>query len=290
MPIEPADITGPPDLTLFSIPRAFSGHTGVIQTNAIRSWARLPRSEVMLFGAEEGIGELTHGLGVRHEPEISSNALGTPLLSDAFARARRLATSPIVAYVNADIMFTSDLLEAVAALARAPFRSWVMVGQRRDVDISELIDLDRVCEQAVLQDVALRGALHGKAGIDFVVFPRKLPIEFPPMAVGRPGWDSWLVYAVRKAGIPLVDATGVLCAIHQNHPSGYDPDGAEARTNRAAAGGYYRMGTLRDADWHLIRAAAGGIELHRRWAGVFWFSSPIRAALALRRRFTSRVG
>jgi len=36
-------------LTLFTIPKAFQGHTGVIQRNAIRSWTLLrPECEIIL--------------------------------------------------------------------------------------------------------------------------------------------------------------------------------------------------------------------------------------------------
>ena len=41
----------PCGLTIFAMPKAFSGHTGMIQNNAIRSWARLdPKPEILLFG------------------------------------------------------------------------------------------------------------------------------------------------------------------------------------------------------------------------------------------------
>lgn len=276
-------------LTLFSIPRAIAGHTGVIQTNAIRSWMRLPGVEVVLFGQEDGIPELAATTGARHEPEIARNDHGTPMLSDAYARIKRLATTGVVAYVNTDIMFTSNLLAAVSAVASSPWQSWLIVGQRHDVDIVEPIDLEAVGEDAFLREINVSGTLHGKAGIDFIIFPKTLPIAWPPMAVGRPGWDSWLIYAVRSAGIPVVDATAVITAVHQNHPSGYNPDGAEARANRASGGGYFRMGTIRDADWQLVPGPAGP-RLERRWPGTLWFAPPVRALLALRRNLTSRHG
>ncbi len=46
-------------LTIFTAPKSFYGHIGVIQTNAIRSWLLLcPECEIILFGGEEGIAEV----------------------------------------------------------------------------------------------------------------------------------------------------------------------------------------------------------------------------------------
>jgi len=40
-------------LTLFTVPKAFVGHIGLIQRNAIRSWqACVPDAQIMLFGCD----------------------------------------------------------------------------------------------------------------------------------------------------------------------------------------------------------------------------------------------
>lgn len=45
-------------LTIFSIPKAFNGHIGDIQRNAINSWTRLqPECEILLLGDDEGTGK-----------------------------------------------------------------------------------------------------------------------------------------------------------------------------------------------------------------------------------------
>ena len=45
-------------LTIFSIPKPFIGHVGVIQMNALRSWTFLdPKCEIVIFGDEPGIAE-----------------------------------------------------------------------------------------------------------------------------------------------------------------------------------------------------------------------------------------
>lgn len=277
------------DLTIFSIPRPFNGHTGLIQTNAIASWTRVRGADVVLMGDDDGVDRAAASLGVRHEPSIERNARGTPLISDAFERLRRLAASEVVVFVNGDIVFTDDLADAVSAMRRSRFPHWVLVGQRRDFDVGGPIVMTEGWQNRLLADVAARGTLHGKSGIDFFAFPRDLPLKLPPLAVGRVGWDSWLVYATRKAGIPLVDATRAVCAIHQNHPPAHDPAGAEADDNRRSAGGFYRMGSIRDADWRLVADPDGRLRLEPRLAGRIWFAPPVRAGLAVRRALSRRL-
>ncbi len=246
-------------------------------------------AEVILFGQEAGVAEAAARAGVRHEADILRNGSGTPLVSDAFDRARALARHEHVVFVNTDIVLTSDFVRAVTALDRTSLGMWVMIGQRHDLDVRVPLAMDNGWEGKLLREVETDGTLHGKSGIDFFAFPKTLPIRLPALAVGRVGWDSWLINAIRRAGIPLVDATGGVCTIHQNHPPTHDPVGAEAAENRASAGGYYYMGSLRDADWQLITDASGEIRVAPRWMGKVWFSPPFRAGLALKRELSRRL-
>ena len=276
-------------ITLFSIPKPFVGHIGVIQANAIRSWTRLPGCEVILFGEETGLAETAAELGVRHVPEIGRNELGTPLISEAFEQVRRIATRPLLAYVNADILFTSDLMRAANIAARSGLKNWLVVGRRYDMDIREPLAFGADWEAELMADVRRRGALHEKSGIDYFLFPNSFPVKLPPFAVGRPGWDSWLIYRARNLDIPVIDATGVIAAVHQNHPPAYRNYGVEAQQNKQQAGGYYRMGTLRDANWRLTREAVVRHPLMSRILGTVWFSPPVRMLLALKRFIVARA-
>ena len=108
-------------LTLFAIPKHFRGHFAVIQRNAILSWTRLtPRPEILLFGNEEGTAEIAAELGLRHFPEVTRNEFGTPLLDDLFRQAEQHASTPLLGYVNSDIILTNDFCaSARAAFARS---------------------------------------------------------------------------------------------------------------------------------------------------------------------------
>ncbi len=213
-------------LTLFTIPKPFQGPIGIIQRNAIQSWKRLdPSCEVLLFGDEEGTEAVADQLGATYIPHVERNEMGTPLLHDVFEKAEKIGTHPIVAYVNTDIMLTSHFLEAIR---RLPISSFLMVGRRWDVDITETWDFtSSAWEQDLLAYVDRKGKRHSFYGIDYFVFPKGALGKVPPFAVGRPAWDNWLIYRVRSRGIPVIDASSVVRAIHQNHDYSHHPEGQE---------------------------------------------------------------
>jgi len=111
-------------ITLFTIPKAFKGHTALVQRNAIRSWTQLsPRPEIILFGTDEGTEDAAREFGVRHVAEVGRNELGTPLVSSLFESGERLSTTATLCYINADIILLGDFISAVNRIPKGRF-SW----------------------------------------------------------------------------------------------------------------------------------------------------------------------
>ena len=257
-------------LTIFSVPKPFRGDIGVIQRNAIQSWLRLsPPCEVILFGNEEGTAQAAAELKARHEPNLLCNEYGTPLVSDLFEKAHELATQNLLCYVNSDIILLSDFLKA---LQRIPFKRFLMVGQRWDVDLKAALDFEQPTWEALLREtVARHGTIHPPAGSDYFVFPHNEDIgKIPPFAIGRPGWDNWLIYRARELRIPVVDVTKVVTVIHQNHDYthvfnqiGGESEGLEADRNRELMGGYERAFTLFDATHMMTQRAMRTVSVYQ---------------------------
>ncbi len=243
-------------LTLFTIPKPFRGAIADIQRNAIRSWLALaPRCDVLLLGDDEGVAEAAAELGVRHLGGIARNDRGTPLLDDAFAQADRAAREPLLCYVNADIVLLGDFLPAVR---RIPFRKFLMAGRRWDVDTPGPWDIGGPdWEERLRRDLLERGRPHPPMGSDYFVFPRDAMGTLPPFAVGRPGWDNWLLYRARALRVPLVDASAVVTAVHQDHDYAHVRDGRGTLSEGAEGdrnieiiggrGGWDRIYVLADA-------------------------------------------
>ena len=109
-------------ITVFTLPKPFVGHIGMIQRNAIQSWTRLhPDIDILMFGSEQGTAEIAAEFGIRHFPDVDVYEYGTPRMSGYFQQAEEAARHSRMCYVNADIVLFPDLLEAVAKVDLAKF-------------------------------------------------------------------------------------------------------------------------------------------------------------------------
>lgn len=246
-------------LTIFTAPKPFTNpQIALIQRNAIRSWMNLgPDVEVLLLGEEDGLAEFAEEFGLRHIRDIARNAGGTPLVSDMFEKARQNSDSPLLACVNADILLMPDFLQAAQAAARQA-RRFLLVGQRWDLDVREPLDFSPGWPERLCQRAKNEGKLHRASGSDYFIFPRDCFRDMPAFAIGRAGWDNWMIYAGRRSGWPVVDATQSIMIVHQNHDYSHLPGGQphyrhpETFENIRLAGGRRVIFELQDVNRRLV--------------------------------------
>lgn len=255
-------------LTLFAIPKAFRGHTGVIQRNAIGSWARLGRgSRVVLFGDEEGTAVAARESHLDHVPEVARNEFGTPLVSALFHEARRLSAHDVLCYVNSDVILLGDFLPAIERV-RKRTRRFLMVGECWNLDLPTPVAFDDPAWQAqILRQVSESAVSRGSWFIDYFVFSRDLYDELPSFAVGRAGFDNWLVWKARALRATVVNASRAVTAVHQEHDYSHvrggrewSYQGPEAVRNVQLAGGPEHLYRIDHAS-HVLTSRG----LRRQW-------------------------
>ena len=268
-----------PFLTIFSAPKPFSDpHIATIQRNAIQSWLHLdPDVELFLVGDEPGMAEVVDEFHVKQLPDVKRNEAGTPLVNSIFDLAREASASPFLAYVNADILLLPDFVRATQQVASQVER-FLIIGQRWDLDVRQALDFGLGWAQRLNDRVHQEGQLHAPAGSDYFIFPRSLFAEMPEFAIGRAGWDNWMIYQALRQRLAVVDATPSLMIVHQNHDYNHLPEGkphydhAESRKNEALAGGSGNLFMVLDSDKQLIdgRVRSPRWTLIRllRWAEV----------------------
>lgn len=249
-------------ITIFSAPKKFTNpHINIIQRNAIRSWRELGSEvEVILIGEEDGLAEVAESTGIVHLPDVARNEWGTPLISSIFALAREASQNPIMAYVNADIMLMPDFI-TVAKQVHDQSQAYLIVGQRWDLDITQPLDFSDQWESRLSGTVREKGKLHRPSGSDYFIFPKAQYLDLPDFAVGRAGWDNWMIYKALKNKWQVIDATQSLMVVHQEHDYSHLPGGVphydleETRINAALGGGYANMFMTLDSNYEFVDSA-----------------------------------
>ncbi len=263
-----------PILTLFTAPKPFTNpHIATIQRNAIASWKELgERVRVIVMGSDAGITEAAAELGVLHIPDVRCNASGTPLISSLFELARQASDTPLYMIINTDIILFPDILTSIEKTIKQTDR-FLMVGQRWDLDIRELVDFSGDWQSELKTRLHNSGRLHPRGGSDYFIFPKECYQSIPDFAIGRAGWDNWMIYEARRQGWKSIDATADIQIIHQDHDYSHLPNGQphyrlpETFENVRLAGGARTIFTLIDTDTVL----AGGEVKKAEWDGKkFW--------------------
>jgi hypothetical protein len=259
-------------LTIFSTPKPFTDpHIATIQRNAIQSWLNLGADvDVLLVGEEAGLDEVASEYDLQVIKNVERNTSGTPLVSSIFSTARDASSSPFLVYVNADIILMRDLAQSIEKITSSlrgnreePRKSnadspFLLIGQRWDLDVRELLDFSNGWEERIREDVKRRGNLHRPAGSDYFLFPRPAFQEMPDFAIGRAGWDNWMIYHARQQGWPVIDGTADVMIVHQNHDYSHLPGGKphydleESQQNKDMAGGKKHMYMVLDANYQLV--------------------------------------
>ena len=118
------------------------------------------------------------------------------------------------------------------------------------------------------------------SALDYFVFTKGLWPDMPGLALGRTAWDNWLAARPLADGIPVVDATPAVLAVHQNHTyqhvaGGQDAvwRGAEARRNQELAWASPLLCYTSHAGWELrpeglVQRPRESQGLSLAWQGV----------------------
>jgi len=257
-------------LAIFSSPKPFTNpHIAIIQRNAIQSWKALGNEvEVWLVGVEEGVAKAAKELEVGFIPEVLRNESGTPRIDSIFDTVRQHSEADLLCYVNADILLFPDILEA-ALKVRENFGRFLMIGRRWDAPVKEPLKIKHGWHEEFLIWARQAGKFHRAAGSDYFIFQRETFTAVPAFAVGRAGWDNWMIYHGRCEKMPVIDATETVTVVHQNHDFSHFSDGRihrlqpESVDNLKLAGGRFAMFTIYDTDYALISGVLQKIKMNR---------------------------
>jgi hypothetical protein len=300
-------------LTFFTTARAFRGHDGIIQRNALKSWKVLdPDVEVIVFGKDEGVAEVCSELGLVYHPQVEQHASGRNRLDYMFKRASQMAGREYLCYCNCDIVLLKDFRRAFER-AKAWKNQFLLVSQRWDVDITEPIDFGDAAWAERLRTFAVtQGVQRDEFWIDLFVFKRGLYLDMPPLIVGHCYWDNWMIWKALAEGVPVIDGTLFMAPVHQNHGysaasgriKGHATD-ALSMVNLETIGGKRNIRAIDAATYRMTRSGEIRPSAYRHlyplrrvfrkwreawtyrlwlpaWHGFLGMTRPVRSALGLR--------
>ena len=294
-------------LTLFTTAKPFTGQIDTTQRNALKSWKLLHSDvEVILFGDEQGAAEVCAELGLRHEPHVERHSSGMKYLNYLFEKAQAIARHEYLCYANCDIILLDDFYRAFVK-AVSWRKRFLMIGQRWDADITEPVDFrDPGWNMALrlhVRTIGFRQAMHY---IDYFAFYKGVYDQMPPFVLGRSWWDHWLVWRALARGVPVIDCSSVVMAVHQNHGHTYHPRGKQgthedalAEQNKGLAGNGKQLRITADSTYvfagqDVIRRAPPFRRLivwtlPNLWKILIFRTFWLRKLLGLRRNNLSRL-
>jgi len=270
-------------VTFFLIPQGFEGPQKDIQLNTLKSLSSLASvSQIILMSNDNGVAEAAKSFGMDHYTDIKVNNDGLPYISDAFSSVKNLAHNELLCYINSDILLDNSFDEFIFS-AREYIRKDFLFSARR-FDIPHHLENSKL-DGIDLNSYAKSSYLHGYAGMDLYLFHRDFPVDMPEMLVGKPGWDSWLVFhTLKELQCNFCDITSCIRVFHQHHQRRYKKTDSGSKKNFKSAGGIINMGTLLDANYKMAYDRINDrIILSNNYFGILLFSFPIRLIRYLKR-------
>lgn len=257
-------------LTLYTWPKSFADdHIAGIQRNAVRSWLQLdPKPHILVFGDEPGVREYCAAFGLTRVSDPMELIDGTVRIRDMAVKAEALSATQFYCFVNADIILTNSLIQALPVISSA-FKRFFLGASPWNLNITEDLKYEPGWEEAIEKRSRAEGDLRPLACSDFFLYPQGYLASAPDLIIGRPYIDNGLMWYTRKRGDALIDATPGIFTVHQNHHYKHFGQKAERKGETAGAlfnlealGGRGRLYTWANATDHYMKDG-----LHPYWAG-----------------------
>ncbi|KAK3608631.1 hypothetical protein CHS0354_042631 [Potamilus streckersoni] len=276
---EPRIYSTDPIITLFTT-YATHNHSNSekdrVHQNTLMNWASYGKKvRLILFTNESSSEKEALDMGWNVLPITSEAGGGAPVLKTMFIDAMQAFNSSLwYGYVNADILFTEELIDTVEYFVKHfnTTSSILLIGQRTNVEDVVFHD---VTSQTDLKYVAkTKGELFTIDAEDFFITNTAFPWEsIPDVVVGRVAYDNWLVSHARCSfNSTVVDVTGTVLALHQTTKRGGNHEGYKHKNalynvelfKRLSIKPNYLSGLTSCAEWRTYKTFCDTIEITKR--------------------------
>ena len=203
-----------------------------IHKNVLRNWGLLSPDVIPVLFTDINVSSSVVEFARQRKwyifPAPKRSEGGIPILRHMFLEVQQLFDTPFYGYANADILFDRRLTDTIHGLIRLKknLTNLLVVGRRRNWQVKwqqNVTGLEEIGKNAKFAPLFLPSAL------DYFISTRDgYPwSNIPDFVVGRVKYDIWIMVTALKWGIPMVDATMTITALHQTDANG-NKEGSKA--------------------------------------------------------------
>jgi hypothetical protein len=187
----------------------------------VRSWLELrPKPAVFVFGNAPGTAEYCAEFGLTHILDALDVIDGTGKIRDMAAKVESASEAGYFCFINADIILTSSMMQAIPAVT-ARLSRFLLGVSPWNVDVNEELTFAPGWEDALERRAQAENALRSHRASDLFLYPRGFLAAAPELVIGRWWTDNGLMWYARRTGAALIDGTPGILAVHQNHTYGH---------------------------------------------------------------------
>ncbi|KAK8795966.1 hypothetical protein WA171_003931 [Blastocystis sp. BT1] len=271
-PKPPSSITGHLSLCLIisadnieTIPKKLSNTLRMLSL-----YQRYFSFHVLMFTKSPLLISICNRLSIEVVTQYERNPYGLPLLRDMIQQGKRLYIADNYGYINADILFSPNLFEALMNIRSNVKRkvissSYCIAGRVADVHMSDVhLNFSSVSTfNTSLYSIPCKHGLRNRNSADIFIFSKAYPIDKMANAViGRRKIDSYVLFFTISNKITLIDLTKAVRMLHQgrdtyNHHYGKKRGHDYYFNSQFYDDKYQRSATLSCASFRFINSPSG---------------------------------
>ena len=188
-----------------------------LNNRTLQNWRSLHGINVIVFSNCSKVKLISEQAGWTVLPVIRE-AAACPVLPDMFLTAQQKFRSTYYGYANGDLLFSDGLLKTLEKIF-CEFdndKQILIVGRRTNVNSSLLNDINSQLGEAVEKYAIRYGERFQPDALDYFITNTLFPWQtFLPLAVGRRGYDNWVLAYARLNNFTVIDASDSVTCLHQ---------------------------------------------------------------------------
>jgi hypothetical protein len=200
-------------------PEKYNAHV-----NAINSWLELvPPENVLIFAKEKSscdyVDQQFNGVRCLLQSSCIEQKYELSMINCVWDRAILESKTQFMNFLHPEIVIMRDFLDTFSHVTQNMDEFFVMVGERKDIALHDVIDFRNGDELKQLDKISEDAEYYQERfAVDYFIFPTdifvKTGIVFPSFIAEMPRWQNWLLSEfILSERVVVIDATTSITAL-----------------------------------------------------------------------------